>query len=473
MSELSHELMRRVQHIHFVGVGGAGMSGIAEVMNNLGYTVSGSDMNMNSNATYLKSLGIDIQIGHKAEHINGSDVVVYSSAIKSENSELEAARQHRIPTIPRAEMLAELMRFRVGIAIAGTHGKTTTTSLVASVLAEGGCDPTYVIGGLLTSSGRNAQLGGGKYLVAEADESDASFLHLQPIIAVLTNVDSDHLETYNGDFRCLKDNFIEFLHRLPFYGLAIVCLNDTGVKEILPSITKPFITYGLDCDADVCGHIIKQEEHRTVFTVTTVDSDQVMEIELNMPGEHNVLNALAAVSVAHELGINDKAIQTALSNFQGISRRCEVVGEIIVSNKTVLLIDDYAHHPREIAATIKAIRKGWPGKNINVVFQPHRFTRTRDLFEDFVHVLSELDALLMLEVYSAGEDPIPGADSRSLCRAIRLRGHVDPMFIEDIDEIKDLLPSIANDDDILLVLGAGNVGQLVNELRSGMSGTVC
>lgn len=464
MPEAGQEFMQRVQHIHFVGIGGAGMSGIAEVLNHLGYRISGSDVKMNASAQYLQSLGVDVQIGHQPENINGSDVVVYSSAIQPGNKELTAAHSQRIPTIPRAEMLAELMRFRHGIAIAGTHGKTTTTSLVASVLAEAGLDPTYVIGGLLNSSGRNAQLGSGKYLVAEADESDASFLHLQPIIAVLTNIDADHLETYQGDFQNLKQNFIEFLHRIPFYGLAVVCVNDAGVRDILPDINKPFLTYAIDREADVRGHVIQQQANRTVFTVQRADRDQTLEINLNMPGEHNVQNALAAVAVAQELGVDDASIQKALSKFQGIGRRCEVLGDVDLGNKSVLLMDDYAHHPSEIAATIDAIRKGWPDKNINVVFQPHRYTRTRDLFEDFATVLSELDVLLMLEVYSAGEKPITGADSRSLCRAIRLRGYVDPVFVENRDEIKSLLTGMVNDGDILLVLGAGNVGNIAKEL---------
>ena len=464
MSEFNQDFMQRIKHIHFVGIGGAGMSGIAEVLNNLGYKISGSDIKSTANTEYLKSLGIDIHLGHESENISTCDVVVYSSAIDSNNKELKAAQLKRIPIVPRAEMLAELMRFRNGIAIAGTHGKTTTTSLVASVLAEGGLDPTYVIGGLLNSSGRNAQLGSGNYLVAEADESDASFLHLQPMIAVLTNIDADHLETYQGDFENLKHNFVEFLHRLPFYGLAIVCIDDPGVRDILPSINKPFITYGVSRDADINANINKQSANRTQFTVNIKGTRESMEINLNMPGVHNVLNALAAIAVAKELGINDTAIKQALTKFAGIGRRCEILGDITLSGKKVLLIDDYAHHPSEIAATLKAIRSGWTGKKIHVVFQPHRYTRTRDLFEDFANVLSEADSLLILEVYSAGENIIAGADSRSLCRAIRLRGYVDPMFVEDRNEIKNLLSGIVTEGDVVLILGAGNVGKVAKEL---------
>ncbi len=467
MSDSDHDFMRRIKHIHFVGIGGAGMSGIAEVLNNIGYDVSGSDLTMSSTGEHLKSLGINVSVGHEASNIENCDVVVYSSAVKSDNPELIAAREQRIPVVPRAEMLAELMRFRMGIAVAGTHGKTTATSLIASILAESGCDPTYVIGGLLTATGRNARLGTGKYLVAEADESDASFLHLQPIISVLTNIDADHLETYGGDYSCLRENFLEFLHRLPFYGLAVICMNDPGAREVMAEIAKPILTYGLDCEADVCGRIVKQDGERTWFQVFTPGAKDWLDIELNMPGEHNVLNALAAISVAHELGVSDEYIQSALKNFQGIGRRCQVMGDVAVADKKVLLIDDYAHHPREINATLDAIRKGWPDKRINVVFQPHRYTRTRDLFEDFSQVFYEVNALLMLEVYSAGEDVIMGADSRSLCRAIRLRGHVDPIFVEDRDEIINLLTGAVSDGDIVLVLGAGNVGQIAKEIQAG------
>ena len=460
----------RVRHVHFVGIGGAGMSGIAEVLHNLGYTVSGSDKNENKVTRRLQSLGIQIAQGHAANHVNGSDVVVYSSAVPRENPELQEAHTRRIPIIPRAEMLAELMRFKHGIAIAGTHGKTTTTSLIASLLAEGGLDPTYVIGGLLNSSGSHARLGKGKYLVAEADESDASFLHLQPIMAVLTNIDADHLENYGGDFTFLKKNFIEFLHRLPFYGLAVVCMDDKVNREILPSITKPVLTYGVDYEADIRAHSIKHEGNKTWFRVSGKDHADWLGIELNLPGKHNVLNALAAITVAHELGVKEAAIISALRNFQGIARRCQIFGEITINGKKLLLVDDYAHHPREIAATLQALQGGWPGRRLVVVFQPHRYTRTRDLFEDFTHVLSEVDSLLLLDIYPAGEAPIAGADSRALCRALRQRGQVEPIFVEKQEEINSLLASNVRDNDLLVVLGAGDVGVLAPLLMQQYGG---
>ena len=450
----------RVKHVHFVGIGGAGMSGIAEVLHNLGYTISGSDKNENKVTRRLQSLGIQVVQGHVPEHVNGSDVVVYSSAVSPDNPELQEARARRIPIIPRAEMLAELMRFKHGIAIAGTHGKTTTTSLIASVLGEGGLDPTYVIGGLLNSSGTHARLGKSKYLVAEADESDASFLHLQPIIAVLTNIDTDHLENYDGNFTLLKKNFIEFLHRLPFYGLAVICMDDKVNREILPSITKPILTYGVENEADISARIMKHEGNKTWFLVSRGNHADWLEIELNLPGRHNVLNALAAITVAYEVGVREEAIISALRNFQGIARRCQILGEIVINNNKLLLVDDYAHHPREIAATLQALHSGWPGRRLVVVFQPHRYTRTRDLFEDFTHVLSEADVLLLLEIYPAGEAPIAGADSRSLCRALRQRGQVEPIFVEKREEIDSLLVSNVRDNDILVVLGAGDIGAL-------------
>ena len=450
----------RVKHVHFVGIGGAGMSGIAEVLHNLGYIISGSDKNDNKVTRRLRSLGIQVDQGHTADQVNGSDVVVYSSAVPQDNQELREARDRRIPIIPRAEMLAELMRFKHGIAIAGTHGKTTTTSLIASLLAEDGLDPTYVIGGLLNSSGSHARLGKGKYLVAEADESDASFLHLQPIMAVLTNIDADHLENYGGDFALLKKNFIEFLHRLPFYGLAVICMEDKTCREILPAITKPVLTYGVDFEADIFASGIKHEGNKTWFRVSRNKRADWLEIELNLPGRHNVLNALAAITVAHELGVREEAIINALCNFQGIGRRCQIYGEITINNSKLLLIDDYAHHPREISATLQALQAGWPGRRLVVVFQPHRYTRTRDLFEDFTHELSVVDVLLLLEIYPAGEEPIAGSDSRSLCRAIRQRGHMEPIFVENREEITTLLARNVRDNDILLVLGAGDIGAM-------------
>ncbi len=458
--------MGRVNRIHFVGIGGAGMSGIAEVLYNLGYQVSGSDQRESLVTKHLFSLGINIKIAHDPVQVDGCDVVVISSAIAADNPELLEARAKKIPVIPRAEMLAELMRFQQGIAVAGTHGKTTTTSLIASILAEGGLDPTYVIGGLLNSSGSHACLGTGKYMVVEADESDASFLHLQPMIAILTNVDADHLETYGGDINCLQENFIEFLHHLPFYGLAVICLDDAGVRKIMRDILKPFKTYGFDVNADYFAHNIRHQGQQSCFQVAHADKKEWLQVKLNLLGKHNILNALAAIVVAHEVGIADESIITALAEFQGIDRRCQVLGEINIQNKKILLVDDYAHHPREIDTTLQGVRQGWPNKRIVVIFQPHRFTRTRDLFEDFCLALSEPDRLLLLDIYGAGENPITGADSRSLCRAIRQRGQVDPIFVEQHEEIPQLLESLIEENDLLLVLGAGNVSTVsVNLLQ--------
>lgn len=464
------KLLGRIRHIHFVGIGGAGMSGIAEVLHNLGYTVSGSDKAENKVTRRLQELGIRVIKGHTPAHINGSDVVVFSSAVTQDNPELLEARNQRIPIIPRAEMLAELMRFKHGIAIAGTHGKTTTTSLVASILAEAGLDPTYVIGGLLNSSGSHARLGRGRYLVAEADESDASFLHLQPIIAVLTNIDADHLENYGGDFVSLQKSFIEFLQHIPFYGLAVVCVDDKGNRKILDSITKPVRTYGVDHEADIQGRIIRHEYNKTWFRVSRQNCIDWLEVELNLPGMHNVQNALAAITVAHELGIAEDSIINALSHFQGIARRCQPLGEISINRHKALLIDDYAHHPREIAATLQALKTGWPQHRLVVIFQPHRYTRMRDLFEDFTQVLSEVDVLFLLEIYPAGEAPIAGADSRSLCRAIRLRGKVDPIFVERKEDISSLLKGVVKENDILAVLGAGDVASVAPALLQQYGG---
>ena len=464
MPELEMPVMGRVKHIHFVGVGGAGMSGIAEVLHNLGYQVSGSDIRENQATEHLQKLGIAIHLEHDQANINGSDVVVVSSAVDMANPELCAAREKRIPVVRRAEMLAELMRFRQGIAIAGTHGKTTTTSLIASVLAEAGLDPTFVIGGLLNSSGSNARLGTGEYLVAEADESDASFLHLQPVIAVLTNIDSDHLDTYEGDFQNLSGNFLEFLHRLPFYGLAIVCIEDTGVNSILPELTRPFVTYGLCEQADYRACEIRYESGKTHFKVVYGESKNELQVTLNMPGVHNVLNSLAAIALALELKIEESAITNALSVFAGISRRCDVLGEISVDEARMLLIDDYAHHPREISAILDSVRTAWPGKRVITIFQPHRYTRTRDLFDDFCQVLSGVDVLILMEVYAAGEAVIPAANGRALSRSIRMRSKLDPVFLEQRDEIDEVLPNIAQDGDIVLVLGAGDIGSLGRNL---------
>jgi len=456
--------MERVRHIHFVGVGGAGMSGIAEVLHNLGFQVSGSDIRENRATRHLQQLGVQVNSEHRNSYVNGSDVVVVSSAVAADNPELEAARKKRIPIVRRAEMLAELMRFRQGIAVAGTHGKTTTTSLTASILAQAGLDPTYVIGGLLNSSGSNARLGTGRYLVAEADESDASFLHLQPVTAVLTNIDSDHLDAYGGDFRNLKNNFIEFLNRLPFYGLAVLCSEDEGVRSILPDITRPFVTYGLSPDADYHAEDIRYDGGRIQFSVSKQGQDGWLDIDLNMPGRHNVLNALAAIAVAAELDVDRQSIATALSGFAGISRRCEVLGTVEIDGRSLLLIDDYAHHPCEISAIMESVRQGWPDRRILTIFQPHRYTRLRDLFDDFCAVLSALDVLLLLDVYPAGEEPIPGFDSHALSRSIRVQGGLEPVFVDQREGLMRILPRIIQDGDVLLVLGAGDISSLGREL---------
>ena len=457
--------MGRIRCIHFVGIGGVGMGGIAEVMLNLGYDISGSDLNENAVTQRLSKLGANIYFAHAAENLRHCDVVVVSTAVKEDNPEVIAAHEQRIPVVPRAEMLAELMRFRYGIAVAGTHGKTTTTSLVASVLAEGDFDPTFVIGGRLNSAGTNARLGESHYLVAEADESDASFMHLQPMMAVVTNIDADHMETYGGDFENLRQTFIEFLHHLPFYGLAILCIDDDEVRNVIPHINRPMITYGFSEDADICATNLKQEGNKTYFSVAKTDNKNWLEITLNMPGEHNVLNALAAIAVANEIGVDASSIQKALLNFEGIGRRFQINGEYQVGKAKVMHVDDYGHHPREVEATIQAIRKGWPDNRLVVAFQPHRYTRTRDLFEDFTAVLTTVDALVLLEVFSAGETVITGADGRSLARAIRARGQVEPVFVENIEELSSTLKGILQDGDILLTLGAGSIGLAASKLK--------
>lgn len=470
LAQLSGEpRMGRIRCIHFVGIGGVGMGGIAEVMLNLGYDICGSDMQENAVTHRLSELGADISYGHAAENLRDCDVVVVSTAVKADNPEVVAAHEQRIPVIPRAEMLAELMRFRYGIAVAGTHGKTTTTSLVASVLAEGQFDPTFVIGGRLNSAGTNARLGESRYLVAEADESDASFMHLQPMMAIVTNIDADHMETYGGDFENLRQTFIEFLHHLPFYGLAILCIDDAEIRNIIPEITRPMITYGFSEDADIRVTNLKQVKNQTFFTVSKFDEENWLDITLNMPGEHNVLNALAAVAVAHEIGVDNEAIKNALENFQGIGRRFQINDEYTLPTGKVLHIDDYGHHPREIAATLQAIRSGWPNKRLVVAFQPHRYTRTRDLFEDFSGVLSSVDVMVLLEVYAAGETPIAGADSRSLARAIRARGQVEPIFVENIEDLATTLKGVLHDGDILLTLGAGSIGAAALKLKDELT----
>ena len=450
--------------IHFVGIGGTGMSGIAEVLSNLGYQVSGSDIKESAVTQRLIDMGVKVYYGHAEANIEGVDVVVTSTAVDKNNPEVSGAYKHRIPVIPRAEMLAELMRFRFGIAVAGTHGKTTTTSLAASMLAEGGLDPTFVIGGRLNSAGSNAKLGLGKYLVAEADESDASFLHLQPMIAIVTNIDQDHMETYGGSYQRLKDTFLEFLHHLPFYGLAVMCLDDAGVRDVLPYISKPVKTYGVHEDADIRAVDIEQEGMHTRFTVLRWGDHPPLHVQLNMPGWHNMLNALAAITIASTLGVDDQVITKSLGEFKGIGRRFQINGDIGYAGGTITFLDDYGHHPREIAATLEAMRQAWPDRRSVVVFQPHRYTRTRDLFEDFVEVLSTVDVLVLLDIYSAGEEPINGADGKTLCRAIRIRGQVDPVFVINREELPEILAAMVHADDVIVTMGAGNVGQIAAEL---------
>lgn len=456
--------MRRIKSIHFVGIGGAGMCGIAEVLLNQGYRITGSDIKQSASTERLRKMGAKIFIGHEAANVSKADVVVYSSAINRRNPEIRAAIKDSKPLIARAEMLAELMRYRHSIAIAGTHGKTTTTSIVASVLAEGGFDPTFVIGGLLNSAGTNARLGESRYLVAEADESDASFMHLQPMVAVVTNIEADHLGTYEGDFERLKTYFVEFLHNLPFYGLVVLCIDDPVVREILPRISRPKITYGFAKDADFRISDLQQKQGAIKFAVHRPDKKRPLNITLNMPGRHNALNATAAVVIASDEGIKDKAIRDGIRNFSGVGRRFDVQGEFDCGDGKVLLIDDYGHHPTEVAATIRALRDGWPDNRLVMIYQPHRYSRTKDLYEDFVEVLAEADVLLLLEVYSAGEKKIPGADSRSLCRSIRLRGKVDPVYVQNEGEIRRILSDLLRPGDIVLTQGAGSVGGLAKEL---------
>jgi UDP-N-acetylmuramate--alanine ligase len=455
--------MGHVRRVHFVGIGGAGMGGIAEVLHTLGFSVSGSDRQASAMTRHLAALGLGVHIGHDPALVADADVVVTSTAVPSDNPEVRAARQRRVPLVRRAEMLAELMRFRYGVAIAGTHGKTTTTSLVASVLAEGGLDPTFVIGGRLNSAGSHARLGASRYLVAEADESDASFLLLAPMLAVVTNIDHDHLETYGGDPRRLLHAFREFVMRLPFYGLAVVCADDPGNRALLEDLPRRVVTYGIDGPWDLRASDIRQERGRTHFRLHTGDVEG-LPVELALPGRHNVQNALAAIAVARELGVETPHWQRAIACFEGIARRFHCYGELPVAGHRVLLIDDYAHHPREIAAVVEACRSGWPERRLVVLFQPHRYTRTRDLFDDFALVLSDCDRVLLSEVYPAGEAPIPGADARSLARALRGRGRVEPVFVPEIDAVEPLLADLLEDGDLLLVLGAGSVGQVAPRL---------
>ena len=455
--------MRRVKQIYFVGIGGAGMGGIAEVLLNEGYRLSGSDISENAVTTRLRRLGANVYIGHQAEQVQGADVVVVSTAIDANNPEIIAAKELRIPIVRRAEMLAELMRYRHGVAVAGTHGKTTTTSLIASVYAQAERDPTFVIGGLLNSAGTNARLGKSRYLIAEADESDASFLHLQPMVSVVTNIEADHMDTYEGDFEKLKSTFIDFLHNLPFYGVAVTCIDDPVVRELLPRIARKVVTYGFSEDADVQALNFVQQGYSCSFTVRRQGMDD-LELKVNLPGQHNVLNALAAIAVATEDEIEDAAIVKALAEFQGIGRRFQQLGEFAVDAGNVMLVDDYGHHPSEVAATIKAARSGWPEKRLVMIYQPHRYSRTRDLYEDFVEVLAQVDCLLLLDVYAAGETPVPGADSRALCRSIRQRGQLEPIFVADPDQLQIILPSVLQGGDLLLTQGAGNIGAISRQL---------
>ncbi|MBD3640878.1 MAG: UDP-N-acetylmuramate--L-alanine ligase [Marinobacter sp.] len=459
--------MRRIRHIHFVGIGGAGMSGIAEVLKNQGYEVSGSDLKEGPVTERLKSLGVEVQIGHREENSARADVVVVSTAVKSDNPEVAAARSRRVPIVPRAEMLAEIMRYRHGIAVAGTHGKTTTTSLIASVLGEAGLDPTFVIGGKLNSAGTNAQLGGSRYLVAEADESDASFLHLTPVISVVTNIEADHMDTYGGDVEKLKQTFVDFLHNLPFYGVAVMCVDDGYVQEIIPRISRAIVTYGIDNpEADYRAEQITSDGLKTRFVVKRPGGRSDLPVELRMPGRHNVLNALAAIAVATDEGVADDAICKGLAGFAGVGRRFQVYGDYQTPKGTITLVDDYGHHPTEVEAVIRAAHDAWPDRRLVMLYQPHRYTRTRDLYEDFVRVLSEVDGLLLMDVYSAGEPVIPGADGRSLCRSIRQRGKVEPVFVEDNSEIESLLANVLQDGDLLITQGAGDIGGVAARLAA-------
>jgi UDP-N-acetylmuramate--alanine ligase len=459
--------MRRIETIHFVGIGGAGMSGIAEVLLNLGYRVQGSDLRANAATERLGALGAGIHIGHAAANIEHADVVVVSGAVPRDNPEVQAALARRLPVVPRAEMLGELMRFREAIAVAGTHGKTTTTSLIASVLADE--DPTFVIGGRLKSAGSNARLGTGRYLVAEADESDASFLHLQPVIAVVTNIDQDHLATYEGDFARLKHSFVGFLHNLPFYGLAVLCGDDEHVRSIVPQVSRPIVTYGLGEGVDVHATILERSRSGTRFSVRLPGRAQPLLVSLSLPGIHNVRNALAAIAVASELGIADAAICRALESFQGIDRRMQHVADVDAAGGVVSIVDDYGHHPTEIAATLEALQQAWPQRRLVLVFQPHRYTRTRDLLDDFANVLAGVDVLLVTEVYAAGEPPIKDADGRAVCRAVRSRGKVEPIFVERLEDLAVPLRSVLKAGDVIVMMGAGHIGAVAHELPAKLA----
>ncbi len=453
-------MKHKVKHVHFVGIGGAGMSGIAEVLATQGYTVSGSDLAASAATRRLAGLGVAVAIGHAAANVAGADAVVVSTAVATDNPEVVAAREKGVPVVPRALMLAELMRLKQGIAVAGTHGKTTTTSLIASVLAEGGLDPTFVIGGRLLSAGANARLGNGDFLVAEADESDASFLYLQPALAVITNIDADHMETYDHDFGKLKRAFVDFAQRLPFYGVAVLCIDDASVREIAPLIAKPIVTYGMSPDAQLRATEIANVAGRMRF-VAGASGVEDLAVELNLPGLHNVQNALAAIAIGREVGVADAAIAKALAEFHGVGRRFQRYGDVrLDGGAAVTLIDDYGHHPAEMAATIAAARGSFPGRRLVLAFQPHRYTRTRDLFEDFVRVLSTVDALVLTEVYPAGEPPIVAADGRALARAVRVAGKVEPVFVDAVADVPAAIRALAQDGDVVVTMGAGSIGQV-------------
>jgi UDP-N-acetylmuramate--alanine ligase len=459
----------KVKNIHFVGIGGAGMSGIAEVLANLGFSVSGSDLAESSTTRRLASLGVRIMIGHAAANVDAAEAVVVSSAVKSDNPEVLAARRRKVPVVPRAQMLAELMRLKQGIAVAGTHGKTTTTSLVASILAEGGMDPTFVIGGRLNAAGANARLGSGDFLVAEADESDASFLLLSPVISIVTNIDADHMETYGHDFSRLKQAFVDFLQRLPFYGVAVLCADDVNVREIMPLVSKQIVSYGFDASANIYAENLTAVAGQMHFDCVRVNgSVSRLPVILNLPGRHNVLNALAAIAVANELGIADAAIVKALGEFRGVGRRFQRYGDLALpGGGYCTLVDDYGHHPVEMRATLAAARGAFPGRRLLLAFQPHRYTRTRDCFEDFVKVLSGVDALVLTEVYAAGEQPIVAADARALARAVRVAGKVEPVFVEAIADLPQAILDAARDGDVVMTMGAGSIGAIPGKLAAG------
>lgn len=461
--------LRRIKNVHFVGIGGSGMCGIAEVLLNLGYQVTGSDLSKNSSTERLAKLGVEIAYSHIPENVANCDAIVVSTAIPLNNVELETARARRIPIVPRAEMLAELMRFKQGIAVAGTHGKTTTTSLIATLYAAANLDPTFVVGGQINSFGFNAKLGQGSYFIAEADESDASFLHLSPMISVVTNIDRDHMGTYDDDFDKLCNTFLEFIQRLPFYGLAVLCIDDPVVRSLLPQITRPYITYGFSADADIKALDWHTDGQQTNFTLQIPGNNNPIAMRLNLSGKHNVLNALAAIAVSLDANIPMACIQDGLANFKGVGRRFQVLGEFNIAGKLITVLDDYGHHPREVKAVIDAVRGAWPNKRLVMIYQPHRYSRTKALFEDFATVLSEVDILLMLDVYSAGETSIAGADSRTLCGSIRKRGTVDPIFVEDAQQLFSVLQSIIQHDDIILTQGAGTIGKIAKQIASGFA----